>query len=112
MFSEHGPHFSAGGIEFFPEIDVIKIGDKPIHLIRREFEIVELLARNAGRTLTHAELMEKLGLESGKSLGSNLISVYVTRIRKKLGYHKTILRTVHGKGYLLRTGVNAQREES
>jgi two-component system, OmpR family, KDP operon response regulator KdpE len=53
-----------------------------VHLTATEWEIVEFLARNPGRLITHAQLLERVwGLRETKN---NYVRVYLASIRRKL----------------------------
>jgi DNA-binding response OmpR family regulator len=65
----------------------------------REFELLSLLVRNAGRTVTRSEII--LALWGARRRDSNVIEVHVRRVRAKLGRHEGLLQTVRGEGYCL-----------
>jgi len=65
----------------------------------REYALLEYFARNAGRVIGRAELSEHVWDEHFDPL-SNLIEVYVQRLRRKLG-EPQILHTRRGAGYVL-----------
>ena len=67
-----------------------------VELSAREFAILELLMRNAGRVLTRAQLEESL-YGWGDSVESNTIEVFIHHLRKKLG--ADFIRTLRGIGY-------------
>lgn len=77
----------------------------PIHLTLTEFELLELLARNAGVVLTRDRLTEEIWPE-GTEAGSNVLESYIHFLRDKLdrGHaagHR-LIQTVRGVGYVLR----------
>ncbi|MCH8495077.1 MAG: response regulator transcription factor [Balneolales bacterium] len=78
-------------------------GPKGITLTLREFQLLELLARNKGRVLSRVVIAEKIWDQSFDS-GSNVIDVYINYLRKKIdsGHDKKLLHTVVGMGYVLR----------
>jgi DNA-binding response OmpR family regulator len=73
-------------------------GGRPVHLSEREFLLLEHLVRHAGDVCSREEL---LGEVWGYSFdpGTNVVEVYVGRLRAKLG---DIIETVRGVGYSLR----------
>jgi DNA-binding response OmpR family regulator len=73
-----------------------------ISLTAKEYALVEFLARNAGRVVGRAEIAEHVWDEEFDPF-SNLIEVYVNRIRRKVdsGFGKTLLHTRRGAGYVL-----------
>jgi len=76
---------------------------RPIKLTAREFNLLELLMRHAGRVLSRAEIAEHTWEESFDT-GSNVIDVYVNYLRNKIdkGFDQKLIHTVVGMGYVLR----------
>ena len=72
-----------------------------VELTGREFALLELFLRNPGRTLTRTLIAEQIwGAHYG--IETNLIDVYVRRLRGKLEEEqKSLIRTVRGTGYVL-----------
>ena len=71
-----------------------------VPLSRREFDVLELLVRNAGHTLTKDQIETQVwGFEADS--GGNLVEVYVGRLRRKLGdvEESRFITTVRGIGY-------------
>lgn len=78
------------------------VGGEPMVLTRREFALLAVLARHAGRVLTHRTLLEKAwGNTRGDGLES--LRVHITQLRKKLGAGpgRPLLLTEPGVGYRL-----------
>jgi two-component system, OmpR family, copper resistance phosphate regulon response regulator CusR len=75
-------------------------GGRVIPLTTKEYALLEFLARNAGRVIGRAEIAEHVWDESFDPF-SNLIEVYVNRIRRKIDAHSTkpLLHTRRGAGY-------------
>jgi DNA-binding response OmpR family regulator len=71
-----------------------------IPLTAKEYALLEFLARNAGRVVGRAEIAEHVWDESFDPF-SNLIEVYVNRVRRKIdvGSVKALLHTRRGAGY-------------
>ena len=76
-----------------------------IPMTAKEYALVEFLARNAGRVVGRAEIAEHVWDEEFDPF-SNLIEVYVNRIRRKIdvGRTKPLLHTRRGAGYVLGVG--------
>jgi len=70
-----------------------------VTLTMREWQILECLALAAGRIVSRNVLWESVW-ESGATPDSNLIDVYIRRLREKLGMES--IETVRGTGYRLR----------
>jgi two-component system copper resistance phosphate regulon response regulator CusR len=80
---------------------------KPLHLTSKEFALLEYLARNANQVLGRAQIGEHVWDEHFDPF-SNLIEVYVQRLRRKIddGHTLKLLRTVRGEGYMLSADEN------
>lgn len=73
-----------------------------IPLTAKEYALIEFLARNAGRVVGRAEIAEHVWDESFDAF-SNLIEVYINRLRRKIdgGASIPLLQTRRGAGYVL-----------
>jgi two-component system copper resistance phosphate regulon response regulator CusR len=83
-------------------------GGKVVSMTAKEYALVEYLARNAGRVVGRAEIAEHVWDEEFDPF-SNLIEVYVNRLRRKLdvGSGGPLLHTRRGAGYVLSSGGDA-----
>src|SRR6516165_2633224 len=79
-----------------------KRGNRSIFLTTKEYALLEFLARNAGRVVGRSEIAEHVWDESFDPF-SNLIEVYVNRLRRKIGDddEQPLLQTRRGSGYIL-----------
>ena len=77
-------------------------GERRIELTAREFSLLEFLMRHAGEVVTRSMLADHVWGERYDSL-SNLIEVFVNRLRRKLEADGAprLLHTVRGAGYVL-----------
>jgi two-component system response regulator MprA len=76
---------------------------RELELTRTEFELLELLVRNAGIVLDHATIYDRIwGYDFGP--GSKNLAVYVGYLRRKLDEPgaPALIHTVRGVGYVLR----------
>jgi DNA-binding response OmpR family regulator len=75
---------------------VVDVGEGPISLSAREYLVVQHLMRRAGEVCTREEL---LGDVWGYSFdpGTNVVDVYIARLRAKLG--SEVIETVRSVGY-------------
>jgi len=78
---------------------VTREGQK-IDLTSREFALLELFLQHPNRLLTRTYITEKVW-EASYDLETNLIDVYVRRLRRKLetSPDQPVIRTVRGSGY-------------
>ena len=76
---------------------------RAIELTAREFQLLEHLARNAGRVLTRAQICERVW-DYDFDPGTNLVDVYIQRLRRKLEAPGTdpLIETIRGVGYRIR----------
>ncbi|NEB00171.1 response regulator transcription factor [Streptomyces sp. SID13726] len=78
-------------------------GSRELELTRTEFELLELLVRNAGIVLDHSTIYDRIwGYDFGP--GSKNLAVYVGYLRRKLDDPGApqLIHTVRGVGYVLR----------
>ncbi|MFC6591881.1 response regulator transcription factor [Deinococcus lacus] len=77
-------------------------GGRRVDLSAKEFELLELLARNPGKVFSRFEIEEKVWPEY--TGGSNVVDVYIGYLRRKLeeGGERRLIHTVRGVGYVLR----------
>jgi two-component system copper resistance phosphate regulon response regulator CusR len=75
---------------------------RPVQLTSREFALLELFLHNVGRVLTRTLIAEKIW-DAPYDLETNLIDVYVRRLRRKLEHEggPPLIKTVRGTGYQL-----------
>jgi DNA-binding response OmpR family regulator len=67
-------------------------------LSEREVELLRYLARNAGRTVSRDELLERVWRLPANRVRTRAIDMHVARLREKLR-DPGVIRTVRGKGY-------------
>jgi heavy metal response regulator len=81
----------------------VRRGERDLELTPREFAVLDYLLRNAGRVMTRTLIAEHVWDYHFDS-DTNLIDVYVKRLREKLeaGGEKRLLHTVRGIGYVMR----------
>ena len=78
-------------------------GDTEIQLTAREYRLLEILMRSAGRLCGRMMIIEKVW-DYNFDPGTNLVDVYIRRLREKIdaGFEAKLLHTVRGAGYLLK----------
>ena len=99
------PKIAVGDLVLNTAAQTVKRGARTISLTTKEYALLEFLACNAGRVIGRAEIAEHVWDESFDPF-SNLIEVYVNRLRRKIdeGAAKPMLQTRRGSGYLLCAG--------
>jgi two-component system OmpR family response regulator len=83
---------------------IVTRGGHQVELTAREFDVLEVLARNAGQLVPRAQLLDEVWGENPEG-SPNVVDVYVGYLRKKLEDPKgrRLIRTVRGKGFVLET---------
>ena len=91
----------AGPVRLDVERHVVSVGGEPVSLPLKEFELLELLLRNAGRVLTRGQLIDRVW-GSDYVGDTKTLDVHIKRLRSKVepdpGAPKHIV-TVRGLGY-------------
>jgi two-component system, OmpR family, response regulator len=77
---------------------VVTVDGAPVELSSREFDELELLLRNRGNVVARGAIEEHVwgGRFSGTS---NVVDVFVRRVRRKLGNAASVIEAVRGLGY-------------
>ncbi len=94
-----------GGLTINREEYRVERNGRRIDLTPREFAILEYLARNAGRPVSRAALMEEVwNIPFDPS--TNIVDVYMKYLRDKVDLEgeEKLIRTIRGVGYVLSTG--------
>ena len=82
---------------------VVRRGGRKIELLPREFKLLEYLARNVGKVVSRAMLLQHVW-DLHFDPTTNVIDVYVGRVRRKIdsGQAYPLIHTVRGVGFCLR----------
>lgn len=99
--SQPGRVLEGGGIRLDPERFEATINGEPVHLPRKEFELLELLMENAGRVLTRETLIDQIW--GPDYFGdTRTLDVHIKRLRSKFEeqpHEPAHLVTIRGLGY-------------
>jgi DNA-binding response OmpR family regulator len=81
----------------------VKRAGQSINLSAREYRLLEYLLRSQGRVCGRMQIMEKVW-DYDFDPGTNLVDVYVRRLREKIdtGFATLLLHTVRGVGYVMK----------
>jgi two-component system OmpR family response regulator len=71
-----------------------------VELSAKEYALLELLALHRGRLVTRSMIYEHIYGEEDDTL-SNVVDVYVSNLRRKLG--SEVIETRRGQGYIVRS---------
>jgi two-component system response regulator RegX3 len=95
------PSLSAGPVRMDVDRHVVTVNGEAVQLPLKEFELLELLLRNAGRVLTRGQLIDRVW--GADYVGdTKTLDVHVKRLRSKLEPEPSVPRyivTVRGLGY-------------
>jgi len=76
----------------------VTLSGEPVPLSPKEYALVEFLARRRGQLVTREMIYEHLYDEDEDTL-SNVVDVYISNIRKRVG--REFVRTRRGEGYIV-----------
>jgi two-component system response regulator MprA len=90
----------SGPIAFDQVKRTLTVHDEPVAMTDTELQLVECLLLRADRVVPREELAQHVwgGRPPGRS---NVIDVYISYVRKKLGREARRVRTVRGLGYMI-----------
>jgi len=90
-----------GGVRMDVDRHAVSVGGKEVAMPLKEFELLELLLRNAGRVLTRGQLIDRIW--GADYFGdTKTLDVHIKRIRSKIEKDPSqpvLLLTVRGLGY-------------
>jgi len=91
---------TAGPVSLDMSRQELKVNDANIELTSFEYKIIEYLMVRAGQVISKTELTERL-YDQDFERDSNVIEVFIGRLRKKLDPDNTIkpIETLRGRGY-------------
>jgi two-component system, OmpR family, response regulator RegX3 len=96
-----GNILEGGGIRLDPERFEVTVQGKPVHLTRKEFELLELLMENSGLVLQRETLIDQVW-GSDYFGDTRTLDVHIKRLRAKCEpdpHNPQHLRTIRGLGY-------------
>ena len=89
-----------GALSIDPARRIALLDGTPLSLTPTEFDILLRLVSNPDRALSRNELLDR----GTPTSVDRTVNVHVMAIRRKLGEHAWIVKTVYGHGYRLGTG--------
>jgi two-component system response regulator CpxR len=93
------------GLQMIPSAREVRCAGRVLNLTSTEYEILEQLVRSAGRTVSRDKLIA-LFYQRRATPFDRALDVHVSHLRKKLGPHGGLIRTVRGVGYLFGSRTN------
>jgi DNA-binding response OmpR family regulator len=89
-----------GALEVDFAARIVRVEGTVLELTRVEFDLLEALARHAGRAVARGSLVDHI-LDAARGGGERTLDVHISRLRKKLGSEGRRVATVWGVGYRL-----------
>jgi DNA-binding response OmpR family regulator len=102
----HGPlvseRLAVGPLTIEPRNRRVQMRERLIELTRKEYALLEYLARRAGEVVSRADISEHVWDEHYDPV-SNVVDVHVQRLRRKLDQPggESVIKTWRGEGYQL-----------
>ncbi len=94
---------TVGDLQLNPLSHEVKRQGKKIDLPAKEYSLLDLMMRNAGRVLSKTSILEQI-YDYSFDPQTNVVDVLVCRLRNHIdkGYDTKLIHTVRGMGYVLR----------
>ena len=99
--AEQSPVYAVGSLMIDHAAHQVSLAGQVIHLTPKEFDLLALLARNAGRVITHRLLLEKVWGQA-HVFDTQYLRVFIGQLRQKLEADPSdpkIILTEPGVGY-------------
>ena len=97
--SSTGHHYlKLGHVNIDPDAAKVYINDVLIDLTALEYKLLLTFATNKGKVMTRGQILDNLWDTSGNFVEDNTLTVYIKRLRSKLG-DAVDIQTVRGLGY-------------
>ncbi len=97
-------YLTAGNLRLDVNSNTVLLNEKPIILSAVERRLLTCLLENQGQVVTRERLLDEIYDASGSIVNDNTLSVYLKRLRQKLGPDVPI-ETIKNMGYRLRMEV-------
>jgi two-component system response regulator VicR len=94
---------SVGNNQVNLQVGKVYCGNEEIILTAMEYKLLLIFLNHRGQTLTRQQILNDIWDAVGDYVNDNTLSVYIKRLRKKLGDSPEgqIIKTVRGIGYRL-----------
>lgn len=95
---DHRPEVTVGNVTINTTAKTLRLGNQEVEVTAREFAMAELMIKHRDEVVTRDFLYDHLFDENDESM-SNMLDVYVYKLRQKLG--KNFIKTRRGQGYII-----------
>lgn len=91
----------AGQVQVYLQTGKAYCGEEEIVLTAMEYKLLLIFLNHRGQTLARRQILNQIWDEAGDFVNDNTLSVYIKRLRKKLGDtpEGKLIQTVRGVGY-------------
>lgn len=96
--SQAGKTLSLGAIEIHTDTHEVLVDGEPVKLTLTEFRLLTALINAGGKVLSRSVLMAR-AMGPGITVTERTIDVHITSVRRKLGDHAGVVKTIRGVGY-------------
>jgi len=101
-YGQSAPIINVGNLSIDTTKHQVIVRGKTAHLSAMEYRLLEYLAMRAGEVVSKTDIMDHL-YDFGSEKFSNVIEVYISSLRKKLGSgtNNEVIHTLRNQGYIL-----------
>lgn len=91
-----------GNLRLYPASHEVWRGERKLRLTRKEFQLLELMTRAAGRVLTRDTIIQSVWSDADVEL--NTVDVFISSLRRKVDGERDprLIHTIRGIGFCLR----------
>lgn len=99
---QRGALLTAGDLVMDQLARKVRRGGMEVHLSQREYSLLQYLLRNKNRVVSRRQIAEEVWGYTFDT-GTNIVDVYMSYLRKAVdaGHADRLLRTIHGRGFML-----------
>jgi two-component system OmpR family response regulator len=91
-----GNTFISGPLQLDIISKEVTVGEVPVHLTAKEFQMLEYMLRHKGEVVSKDQLLDHVWADEAR-VQHNTIETFVANVRKKIG--DAVIQTVRGHGY-------------
>lgn len=96
-------YLSCGPVSIDKNRTAVFCGGKEIAVSYAEYQLLQILMENKGKTVTRERLLSQIWDSNGNYVNDNTLTVAMKRLREKL-HHPSCLKTIRSFGYRMEDG--------
>jgi two-component system, OmpR family, phosphate regulon response regulator PhoB len=89
-----------GNLKLYPERLEVEIGEKIFQLSETEFDLLRVFLANPNRKISREEILKTVW--KGVQVTKRAVDVHISQLRQKLTGFNHSIKTLYGRGYILR----------